>query len=293
MPRDGGEIAVVSGAGDGQQRTVAHLDVAIPAIIASLVALQQRRKFCIKAQGQITRQVEGLIASSIGFRIDADDEDRKKVFAQAKKIRLEIERDGECRSNRETQWSAALAALAPMILIAAATRKPWDDMRKAAEKEMEGLAAKLPVAVWAKEVRGFGPLSLALLLAEAGRSLDEYATVSKLWKRLGLAVISGERQRRKTNKAAAEQHGYSPRRRAEVYVVGSVGLFMGQKAGMRYRSVYDHRKAATAPRIAETADLPYGDPLKWTPRRCDNDARRVMTKALVRDLWIEWRKSVS
>jgi hypothetical protein len=46
----------------------------------------------------------------------------------------------------------------------------------------------------------------------------------------------------------------------------------------------------TLPRIAETEHLGKKDPAKWTKGRCHNDARRVMTKALLRDLWVSWRE---
>lgn len=52
-----------------------------------------------------------------------------------------------------------------------------------------------------------------------------------------------------------------------------------------YGAVYGRRRAATAHRVAETADLDAKDPKKWPPARCKNDATRVMAKALLRDLW--------
>ena len=58
-----------------------------------------------------------------------------------------------------------------------------------------------------------------------------------------------------------------------------------------YGEVYGARKAHTLPRVAATADLDDKDDNKWTPARCENDARRVMSKALLRDLWVEWRRA--
>ena len=52
-----------------------------------------------------------------------------------------------------------------------------------------------------------------------------------------------------------------------------------------YGEVYARRRAHTAPRIIETAELGFKDPNKWTPKRCHNDGTRIMAKALLRDLW--------
>src|SRR5699024_9665846 len=63
------------------------------------------------------------------------------------------------------------------------------------EKMMAREAKKLPVAKWVDGIKGFGIGSLAAVIGETG-DLNNYATHSKLWKRLGLAVIDGGRQRR-------------------------------------------------------------------------------------------------
>jgi hypothetical protein len=61
-----------------------------------------------------------------------------------------------------------------------------------------------------------------------------------------------------------------------------------------YGEIYARRRAQTAIRVEATADLPATigerfNPEKWTKSRCHNDARRVMSKALLRDLWRVWR----
>ena len=261
-------------------------------IVNDLVALQRKRRFCIVSQSRIDRSIESLIASTLGFRIDADEKDRKKVFAQAKALRLDVEKGA---------GSTAPTTLAPLILTSAATRAQWDTLRAEAEKEMRRLATQLPVYAFAKGVKGFGDLGLAVICAEAGIPLGDYRTVSGLWKRMGLAVINGERQRRKTDRAAAAEHGYSPMRRAEVWSICSDSMFRHQwraatdeQAGGPkgpYGEVYARRRLRTDPRIEATADLPAGDPAKWTKGRCHNDARRIMTKELLKDLWVEWRKA--
>jgi hypothetical protein len=286
--------------GDGHSAHDTHGCLAIAATIRELVMLQRKRRFCIVSQSRIDRSIESLIASMIGFRVDATEEDRKAVFAQAKTIRLAVEKgDGQPSGNIQTL--PAVTFLAPMILTSAATRVQWDSLRDDTEKQMRKIAKTLSVYPWAQKVKGFGDLALGIIVAEAGIPIGEYRTVSGLWKRMGLAVIDGERQRRKTSKEDAARHGYSPMRRAEVWSLCSDSMFRHQWRAAKedapagpagpYGEVYARRKANTVSRIDDTADLPKNDPDKWTKGRVHNDARRIMTKELLKDLWVEWRKS--
>jgi hypothetical protein len=175
----------------------------------------------------------------------------------------------------------------PIIQMSYLARTAADGLRRQTEREMERLAATLPVASWQAAVKGFGRLGLAIVVAEAGRDLACYGTVAKLWKRLGLAVIDGERQRRKTDAALAALHGYAPHRRAEMWTLAD-SMFRHQwKSGGEdgegspagpYGAVYARRRARTAETHPE-----------WTKAHARDDARRVMFKALVADLWGAWR----
>lgn len=242
-----------------------------------------------------------MIASVIGFRIDAEEKDRKAVFARAKAFRLTVEKGGEGQVSDGAQATIALASLTPLILQNAEARAGWDRLRQDAEKSMKALAEHLPIANWAAGVRGLGSLGVAVIVAEAGIPVCDYRTISGLWKRLGLAVIGGERQQRKTGAEAAAAHGYSPGRRAQVWSICSDSLFRAQwrgadeEAGLAarpigpYGEVYAARRAHTEPRIEATAeDAPAA---RWSKGRCHNDARRVMTKRLVADMWEEWRRA--
>lgn len=291
------------GGGDRQLRHDTHIGVAISAIVTELVDLQRIRRFCIVSQSRSDRAVESLIASWIGYSASAEAADRKKLFARAKAIRLGVEKGKDGHAAVETHSHHAILPLIPLILQSAASRDPWTDMRRNAEKRMAELARQLPVHGWAKAIKGFGDLSLGIVVAEARIPIGDYHTVSGLWKRMGLAVINGERQRKKTNKADAALHGYSPVRRAEMWACFSDSMFRHQwraannetgesaRPNGPYGEVYARRRAHTAQRIEQTADLPVDSPDKWTLGRCHNDARRVMTKALLRDLWVEWRRA--
>ena len=162
----------------------------------------------------------------------------------------------------------AFGAIFPLI----EARKGLEKHRKAVEKRLEKLAASLPVAPWVDSVRGFGLLSLAGIVGEAG-DLSAYANPAKLWKRMGVAVMpDGGRQRRIAGDEAIE-HGYSPSRRSLVWAIGDCLI----KQGDAYRSIYDVRKVLEAERVE-------------TKGHAHNRAKRYMEKRLLLDLWRAWRQ---
>lgn len=163
-------------------------------------------------------------------------------------------------------------ALAPFLAAITGFRPE----RAAIEKRLRKLARELPFWPWVGEVKGFGDLNLAAIVGEAGE-IASYRNPSCLWKRMGLAVINGERQRRKTDAAEAEAHGYNPRRRTVAYLLGDTLIKAGD--GNRYRPVYTDRRARTAETHPD-----------WIKAHSHNDAAQVMVKRALRDLWIEARR---
>jgi hypothetical protein len=148
--------------------------------------------------------------------------------------------------------------------------------RRAIEKELVALAKQLPAWTWVESVRGVGPLGLALIVGETG-DLAGYGGPARLWKRLGLAVIDGERQRRVAKDAdLAIRMGYNPRRRALAYVMSEAML--KQNDG-EYRAVYDARKVLESAKLA-------GE--KTAKGHAHKRAMRFMFKRFVRDLWCVW-----
>ncbi len=256
----------------------------LAAIIAEMRELQSQRRFCIKSQSRCDRSIESFIARGLGFNAEQDEKQRKAAFAEAQRIRREVEKGGIGREDHAGNRQGQHADAAPLILLSAQARQSWDAHRTQTEKRMEVLAKSLPVWAWASGVRGLGPKGVAIIVGEAG-DLSNYATVEKLWKRLGLAVINGERQQRKSGADAAKEHGYSPARRAEIWAVAD-SFFRHQWRGAKddapahaisiYGEIYARRKAATEGR-------------DWTLGHRDADARRVMTKALVEHLWRAWK----
>lgn len=149
--------------------------------------------------------------------------------------------------------------------------------RKKLEKRLEGYAQKLSVWPWVDSVDGIGPLLLALIIGSTG-DLSNYGTHPKVWKRMGVAVINGERQRKCKDKEKALLHGYNPRRRAIMWNVGEC-LIKANKNG-KYKKLYDDRKAK---KMAEGL----------TRGHAHNDARRIIAKEFLEDLWGAWKQTAS
>lgn len=147
--------------------------------------------------------------------------------------------------------------------------------RAAIEKRLRQLARSHPLWLWVAEVKGFGPLNLAAIIGEAGE-IGSYRNPSCLWKRMGLAVIDGGRQRRVANVDAAAIHGYSPQRRCVAYLLGDTLIKAGD--GCPYRPVYAARREHTA--------VSHPD---WSKGHSHSDAARYMVKRVLKDLWCRAR----
>jgi hypothetical protein len=175
-----------------------------------------------------------------------------------------------------------------------AARSMIEETRMEYEHKIEELAARLPIAKFCATARGFGILSLAQIIGEAG-DIGTYATKERLWKRMGMAVIGGERQQKKAGLAALE-HGYAPQRRSLMWVIGDILI---KAASPRYKDIYDKRKEYERAK-AEAAGLkvlPAGDAFARknpdkvrTVGHIHNRAKRFMEKALLEDLWKAWSR---
>lgn len=181
----------------------------------------------------------------------------------------------------------AIATCTPFI----SARGLLETQRKATEKQMEKTAKQLPVYPWVESVRGFGALGFAQIVGESG-DLSNYSTVSKLWKRLGLAVIGGGRQRRVAG-IDALLHGYSPSRRSVVWNVGD-SLFRANgpySDVCRVRKDYEREKAAERGlTVVPAAKIPAKNKEAYmSDGHVHNRAKRYMEKRLIRDLWRAWR----
>jgi hypothetical protein len=205
---------------------------------------------------------------------------QRQAWHRAEK-RLVLQAQARCRAfsggNKKKAaalWKQALAGkdvpfhLLTNLMPFLAAVKHFQEHRKPIEKTLTKLAKQSPPWMFVKNVRGFGALNLAGLIGECGDILA-YRNPSCLWKRMGLAVIDGEQQRKCTDKKKTLIHGYSPRRRAVAFNIGDCMI----KLKSPYKPVYDERKVQ---KIAAG----------WSRKHAHKDAARYMVKRVLRDLWV-------
>jgi hypothetical protein len=204
------------------------------------------------------------IRTELGWSLNLPADERAKIAKQAAALVKKPEGD-----------------LGDVILAAHESRKPFKEIENVALKNMEKLAKQLPVwSLYCENVRGLGAGSLAVIVAEAG-DLSNYRTHSKLWKRMGLAVMSGIRQGGLPKGASADswiEHGYNRQRRSKVWNIGD-SLIKGNRDGY-YRRIYLERKAYE---IARDPDI--------KPIAAHRRAQRYMEKRLLKHLWQAWRRA--
>ena len=226
--------------------------------------------------------------------------------------------------NESENYDAVNMALMPFL----PAIKNFAKERKAIEKRLEKLAQSLPVwKEFGEGIKGFGKLSLAAIVGETTcfnedgkiRTFGDYFSVQGLWKRMGLAVIDGERQRKKADAELALIHGYSPGRRSVMWNIGGLvigGMGLGPRlrvgAGLEeypdltpYQKVFVERCRYLAQRdidvLAENAEheCQYRrDPVKHAKtgemresfsKHCAASAKRYVEKRLIRDMYNAWR----
>lgn len=258
---------------------MANNRVPVSALINNLAEYQVRRKFWIGNVNKQTNAVKALVRRGLGWRYDEEEGDREKVNGRAARIVSAALSGKEQKPEDATVFNALSADLA----VVASVIEPCAAARHSIELEMKKAVRKLPIYAWAKQVHGLGELGLAVIIAESG-DLSNYPKKGHLWRRLGLAPHEGKAYStwRMKGGLSAEQWtdaGYSPRRRAEIYSCISEPLFRQQSVvNGPYRAIYNRRREATA--------IAHPD---WTKAHSHMDGLRVMTKYLVRDLWVAWR----
>lgn len=232
----------------------AQLDRALSSVIDQIREQWRRRQMWHRAEKSLTLQ-----AKSMCRRLLAGDKKEAEVLYKS-----------VLNGQEHSLATVALLAMQPLLQ----ARDGIEVARLQVEKRLLALAKELPVAAWIEGVRGVGLLSLAGIVGEAG-DIGAYGNPAKLWKRMGLAVIGGERQRKKEGDAGI-LHGYNPARRSLMWTIGDCII----RAGGPLKELYNQRKEYEAPRVA-------------TKMHAHNRAKRYIEKRLLRDLWRAWRDASS
>lgn len=275
--------------------------------IEDLRRLQRFRINLIKSRNRLANQLLANVAHSL-YGPFASKEEFGVGFEKAR----DVIDGGECPGN-----------LREMIDSLSASVKAFDKMLDRTEREMVKLCESGidPLVIeWVNlpHQRGFGLLSLAVIIGEAG-DLSNYATPGKLWKRFGLIPYAhkGEhfaastlRSKGKKPDVGWEEAGYSPRRRSIAFNIGEA--LVKQNGNGPYRlhcaikkadyyakhrdDVTDNGKSTWKP--CDKCTGPGADVFCMTcggsgfkSARCNNHGKQLMTKLLIKNLWIVWTGS--
>lgn len=215
-----------------------------------------------------------LLDPALSLAADVLDDLEKVRTANANRLRIlttphdQPDEDGECRGFGLDESHPDVARLAAMVDTLARTEHD-------AVLQLQRQMRRHPLAPWAKARRGVGEKQAARLLAAVGDPYwntlhDRPRTVSELWAYCGLHVTpqgtSARRQR-------GVPSNWSTGAKTRAYLVAVSCM---KSVGSDYRQVYLDRRAHTA-----------GTHPDWTDGHSHNDALRVLSKALLRDLWRE------
>lgn len=244
------------------------------ALCQELMELQRKRATLIRMRVMNENSLAATIAVADGYSTKLTEKERKERFDAARSVIKIV-------SNEEASHPYADVIMATRVGIEA-----YEKQQSLVEKQMIRRAKQLPVAAWAEEQeqRGFGLISLAVLIGECG-DLSGYDSPAKVWRRMGLAPwtfagvthMGSTWRYGKEGKLPAEEwcaFGYVPRRRSICYVFGENLVKQNHSC---YRARYDEAKADA------TAKHP-----DWKPLRCHRHAMLLATKLLLKRCWKRW-----
>lgn len=155
-------------------------------------------------------------------------------------------------------------------------------------RQLERIVKAHPMGPWIASQKGIGFKQAGRLLSVIGdpylnSSTGERRRVSQLWGYCGLGVLQvpskdnpdilvGEAPRLKRGQRA----NWSTNAKTRAYLVATSCI---KQTGTTYREVYDRRRAHTA--------ITHPD---WTDGHSHNDALRVLSKYILKQMWIEARR---
>lgn len=265
-------------------------------LIALIRKFHRERCYLMETRKSLDLRLLSELRWRLGWSRNLPDGERKAIAQRAMRLVETAEKIAKGKS--VDAIDPAYEELSSIIEATIAARARFDKGEAEAVKQMEKLAKQLDVwAVFGEGVKGFGPKSLAVIVAEAG-DLSNYPDHSKLWKRMGLAVINGVRQGGLQKSARAEkwiEHGYNRKRRSHMWNIGDALI----KAGGPYADLYRARKEvergkaqARGLTVAPAAKIPKSRAHEFiSDGHIHRRAQRYMEKRLLRDLWKAWRRA--
>lgn len=193
----------------------------------------------------------------------------------------------------------------PSVISMASIVEGMEKLEAQSIKELERLMKTHPLGPWCKAQTGVGLKQLGRLLGAIGDPYirPEYEledgtpvsagprTVSQLWAYSGYSVIAGESQRRRKG----QQANWSDDARKRAYLIAA--SCVKQKPGTKWRDLYDASRAKYADAVHGTDCVrcgPKGKPaLPESPLSAGHQharALRIMSKELLKELWIESKR---
>lgn len=281
---------------DNHSRNAAAPPLSIAETIALIRSAHRKRQFAMEQRKRLMNALGAFLRTALGWTLEIPEAERKHIACKSETL-IDIGR-ACAKGKRPDIVDADYAEWERVIQAALAGCVPWDALESDNTKRMEALAVTLPVwDRWAKSVRGLGARSLATLVAEIGNP-DDYATVARVWKRMGVAVLDGVRQgglSKSANKDQWIEHGYKAKRRALLFVVGD--CLVKSNGDGYYRAVYLARKQYKIAKamergmlVAPAARIPKAKREQYVSEgHIHKRAQRYMEKRLLKHLWQAWR----
>ena len=283
------------------------------ATIDDIIELHRQRQSNIRAKTKLILQAKALLRSALCSDADFEDDNTKVETTTAfgtqrrKLTKSAMKRvDDAYAAAKEDPATPAGLMIAPFI----GGIDLFEARQAQIEKQMVKLAKTLPVYPWAKSVKGFGDISFATIVGECG-DIGTYKSIAAVWKRLGLAVIHGNRQGAPGTGASAEdwvEHGYNKERRsvswnARQHVIGGMGKWrpmFGEDVRdnpdlTEYQCVFAEqarKHMPNCPRKDGSTDIQMSTSGKesyssWAANR----AHRYVEKRLIKHLYLAWRRA--
>lgn len=232
----------------------------------------RRRNHAMDSRKILDLRMGSLLRLELGWRKELPDAERKRI-AQLAAEQMEQE-EAHIKS-----------------------REPYEKMENDAKLQMARMARQLPVwKLWGKDVNGFGEVSLAVIIAEAG-DLWNYGT-RQLRKRM--CLMPGQDRvplglSKEERRAAWKERARNPRRRSMMWNIGDsmikaqvrkVKDEAGKDTGDRiaigaYGDIYLKRKAFEKARNPEMSDM-----------HAHRRAQKVMEQRLLEDVRRAWHRTM-
>ncbi|MGO4984474.1 hypothetical protein [Collinsella sp. Sow4_E3] len=164
----------------------------------------------------------------------------------------------------------------PVVAVVTAQLEQLAGLEHAAILELQRVMRRHPLNAWRKTAKGVGEKQLARLLAAVGdpylrADTGQPRTVSQLWAYCGLHTLPGDGGNEAARRRKGQQANWSTDAKTRAYLIA---MSCVKQTGSEYRAVYDARRAHTATTRPD-----------WTPGHSHNDALRIVSKRVLRDLW--------